>query len=1555
MAKKMFSYKDINSTQVFNRKTYIKNKVNKSRQYLDFLPVSISENVLPDYGNKFAWSYKLVMYGTLHNGESAIVKVAGIKPYVYVRISKDYIDDSDGFIQLIRHKIKEYNPDAKTNIITEVSRQKEFIGFNKSALYVKFTTLKLSTRRLIIKAANELKCRMASDDAVFYKLPIRENNLTVSSWLRLKNFTISEGDSQFKYQDIYEVNFSDIAKVDKEEVLGDKNLSKNKSMIMGWDIECISKDNSLPVPYRQEDSIFMICMVFRWCGEKDFLLKVCLVDHPISSPKEEKLAKKGKLAEDDDVNDDIDLAAEDDEDVEFVTVVCGSEKNILRAFAMIFESMSPEYIAGYNDSGFDWIWLVNRAWQYGQDEGDETTLLEFMLQKMDKMHRSNLEYLYNEKMSYTTWNKQENQLYRKHKYASHDMKTAKNAYLSHVIRDYRKERIKIDAEMSIESYFLQCNGFVPFDVMTYFKQKYPKSKKYGLNYFLELNGLRSKKDMEISVMFKIYRRMVRAQQLGLACNTLKRKMRKIAEYCIIDAQRCLELIQLRNINTISNQRELADLSFTSIYDAYYRAGGMKVRNTIISDAQKRNFIVSNRSQYTSYAEKYPGALVLDPKTGLIAPKLTFKELSKDEGRPIITENEINIMERIISESSKSIFDKDEIKNLSDKFRAQQKNTSAEATEIFENFLSEQTGRPVAGLDFSSLYPHIIMTYNLSPEYMIFAGKSTSSKKRMEAEAEEARKNGHTLHKIQFMCNNEEVVAYSVSHDNKIDMKNPHSKNNKFGVFPTVLKRMYDMRKQMKKPAAYYEILREHIEKVNDKIRQFNAAVNYIKKNPRKLADYSAEEKTIAKLAALTDEYFVLAPFPDEKYSVDDAANVRLKTSMREICIEDAVNIISRRYPDKKSITKVLMKDIISFDEIERFFAYYDARQRSLKILMNTVYGESGNKISPFYILALAGGITSAGQNNLKYAKKICEDNGFDVIYGDTDSLYISPPNVVFTDLDRKYYSGAISKLDYCSDMINLTFVETEKIKDIINDSLERDNGTSFLRMAYEEVLYPAVFISKKKYYGLPHVNVPNFDVNRNIFTKGIESEKVNASQILKNILDDKVIRTSLTLQNTKNLSQIIKESIVAFYNTEWPIDCFILNDRYKPVSDEDRECGKGNTKVLTFADRMRAKNIKLTPYDRFDYAIVETHPYDYDHRGRIRHLQIGEKMELMETIKKDKDLRIDRNYYINGIIRQLAKILTYDTRFYVEPADDSDEAIKKANDKMRDNAEKYLKEFIKERGFGSTYFKLGKIKKRIFKTSQLLIQKQLLNYIDSKYTQNILTNWRDTPAKSTERFVKSIENQMIKEYKDPGIKIYIDYLCEKESYTYNEATSLLINRYKKDTHISKKIDIILGKKILVARHKLSDICMSLATFMNKYQDIIINISNIIDSKVKKYDICYAPADKAKIVQFNKIMEDSIKSIDNIPKGEIIDIIDREIKKHIDFADIQYLSNKINSIYTRLYYLLQIQHHTNIMRDHAQDLYSKKYTNLTENTVCTEDRRDQFMEQLDRELGELEIT
>ena len=63
--------------------------------------------------------------------------------------------------------------------------------------------------------------------------------------------------------------------------------------------------------------------------------------------------------------------------------------------------------------------------------------------------------------------------------------------------------------------------------------------------------------------------------------------------------------------------------------------------------------------------------------------------------------------------------------------------------------------------------------------------------------------------------------------------------------------------------------------------------------------------------------------------------------------------------------------------------------QAIKILMNSFYGVLGTPACRFYNPAIANAITGQGRRLLLWSKRWFEDKGFRVLYGDTDSLFVS--------------------------------------------------------------------------------------------------------------------------------------------------------------------------------------------------------------------------------------------------------------------------------------------------------------------------------------------------------------------------------------------------------------------------------------------------------------------------------------------------------------------------------------------------------------------------------------
>ena len=111
--------------------------------------------------------------------------------------------------------------------------------------------------------------------------------------------------------------------------------------------------------------------------------------------------------------------------------------------------------------------------------------------------------------------------------------------------------------------------------------------------------------------------------------------------------------------------------------------------------------------------------------------------------------------------------------------------------VFPPIKGLENRRPVIGLDFASLYPSLIMTYNLSPDKIILS-------------RERAEQNGKKLHKISFKFNNQDCLAWSIQHNNI-----PKEK----GLYAIVLEYLSSKRNEMKKRLAPLKEKKEDMELV----------------------------------------------------------------------------------------------------------------------------------------------------------------------------------------------------------------------------------------------------------------------------------------------------------------------------------------------------------------------------------------------------------------------------------------------------------------------------------------------------------------------------------------------------------------------------------------------------------------------------------------------------------------------------------------------------------------------------------------------------------------------
>ncbi|NQY37456.1 MAG: DNA polymerase II [Alteromonadaceae bacterium] len=162
-----------------------------------------------------------------------------------------------------------------------------------------------------------------------------------------------------------------------------------------------------------------------------------------------------------------------------------------------------------------------------------------------------------------------------------------------------------------------------------------------------------------------------------------------------------------------------------------------------------------------------------------------------------------------------------------------------------------------------------------------------------------------------------------------------------------------------------------------------------------------------------------------------------------------------------------------------------ALSQAIKIIMNSFYGVLGSNGCRFFDPRLSGSITKRSHVLLKTTKKWIEEKGYQVIYGDTDSIFVN----VGTDKSLKN-SRALGK-----ELQN--FINDKWLKIIEGDykltcHLEIEFETHFSKF-----LMPTIrgldIGTKKRYAGL----VLDDDNNQSMVFKGLESVRTDWTELSK--------------------------------------------------------------------------------------------------------------------------------------------------------------------------------------------------------------------------------------------------------------------------------------------------------------------------------------------------------------------------------------------------------------------------------------------------------------------------
>ena len=347
--------------------------------------------------------------------------------------------------------------------------------------------------------------------------------------LKLTEWNILEKYSINSEKTIIDLSINDFKLLNQNEInnsIINNYLNKEKIMIMTWDIETYSSRPG-ELPTAKYD--------------EDEVFMLCMTIHW----KDETIPLQKICLTTQQSN------FEDD----WLLIVCQDQIELIKQFAECLNKLNPDFIFDFNGSQYDWPFIIGKAQKFGILKD----MIEIIINKKE---------IENDKY------------YIKNNRIKMSKETIEKYYI-------KKNNIKVNAGDNQESCSLKIFGIIPIDVRIVYRKLYPNSEKSSLKYFLDLVNLESKLDLPIKDLFKYYSEA----KYGITNIEQSRKnMFEIAKYCLIDAQRCQELMV--KLEVLKIYQEVSSVAYVSLSDSYFYAGGMKVRNLIGAYANKMDILIT---------------------------------------------------------------------------------------------------------------------------------------------------------------------------------------------------------------------------------------------------------------------------------------------------------------------------------------------------------------------------------------------------------------------------------------------------------------------------------------------------------------------------------------------------------------------------------------------------------------------------------------------------------------------------------------------------------------------------------------------------------------------------------------------------------------------------------------------------------------------------------------------------------------------------------------------------------------------------------------------------
>ena len=346
-------------------------------------------------------------------------------------------------------------------------------------------------------------------------------------------------------------------------------------------------------------------------------------------------------------------------------------------------------------------------------------------------------------------------------------------------------------------------------------------------------------------------------------------------------------------------------------------------------------------------------------------------------------------------------------------------------------------------------------------------------------------------------------------------------------------------------------------------------------------------------------------------------------------------IIQNLLESRKRV-KGLMKNCPSVEQK----IVYDKEQLAYKVSANSMYGAMGVRRGYLPFMPGAMCVTYAGRQALeKTAELIQTKFGGKLVYGDTDSNYVTFPHI---------------------ETVSETWDYAIKVADGVTNWTENGERVfpKPIKLEFENTIYERFLILSKKRYMYQEIDKDG-NLNKKIGKKGVILARRDNSQVVRWIYE-RVTAMIFDNADRDEIVNFVDEYIEKIYRNKLDYKDFIITKsvgdsssedsgklgdyKVKPLPEDPEEREqvlKGKSErshyisqcpaQVQLAERMRKRGVPVDAGSRIEYVVTE----------KPNATILGQRIEDFDYFKRHSDvLKLDFRYYVEAMINPLDQIFT---------------------------------------------------------------------------------------------------------------------------------------------------------------------------------------------------------------------------------------------------------------------------------------------------------------------------